>query len=52
MREMNGWRRLMKNRGKNRGKNFQKGKGKSIGLGIEKGSKECRLREKTKEKKQ
>ena len=48
MREMNGWRRLMKNRRKK----FKKGKGKSIGLGIEKGSKECMLREKTKEKKQ
>ena len=48
MREMNGCRRVMKNRGEK----FKKEKGKSIGLGIEKGSYECRLREKTKEKKQ
>ena len=48
MREINGCRRDMKNRGEK----FYKGKDKSIGLGIEKGSKECRLREKTKEKKQ
>ena len=37
---------------KNRGEKFKKEKGKSIGLGIEKGSYECRLREETKEKKQ
>ena len=48
MREINGCWRLMKNRREK----FKREKGKSIGLGIEKGCKECRLREKTKEKKQ